>query len=71
MNDIIDDFYLKYMECLNTKDRDICDKYYLPAVLDTRRAIDIPTPIKPKTPVEQQGYKQAWRFVNRGNFIRK
>jgi len=61
MNDIIDDFYLKYMECLNTKDRDICDKYYL----------DIPTPIKTKTPVEQQGYKQAWRFVNRGNFIRK
>jgi len=54
MNEIIDDFYLKYMECLNTKDKDLCDKYYL----------DRPTPKKTE-------HKQTWRFVSRGNFIKK
>ena len=53
MNEIIEDFYLKYIECLNSKDRDICDLYYLN--------------LKPT----KKTHKDTWRFVNRGNFIKK
>jgi len=61
MNDIIDDMYLKYIECLETKDKDLCNFFYL----------NRPTPITIKTSTEEKGYKETWRFVNRGNFVKK
>ena len=65
MNDIIEQHYIKYFECLSTNDKDICDNMYL----------NSPTPLITKKQVEQQGKKQAhkntWRFVNRGNFLKK
>ena len=61
MNDLIEEHYIKYFECLNTNDRDICDNIYL----------NSPAPLKPKNKGKEQGYKQAWVFVNRGNFVKK
>ena len=61
MNDIIDDMYLKYIECLETKDKDLCNFFYL----------NRPTPITIKTSTEAKGYKDTWRFTTRGNFIKK
>jgi len=29
MNDIIEEHYIRYFECLNTNDKDICNKMYL------------------------------------------
>ena len=54
MNDIIEDHYIKYFECLSTNDKDLCDRFYLNE--------------KKK---ETNKYKETWRFVNRGNFIKK
>lgn len=61
MNDIIDDMYLKYIECLETKSKNICDFVYLNRT----------TPLKIKKPVEEQVFKDTWRFVNRGNFVKR
>lgn len=54
MNDIMETFYLRYMECLNTNSKDICDKFYL----------NIPSD-------KEKKHKDTWRFVNRGNFVKK
>ena len=71
MNDIIEEHYIKYFECLNTNDKDICNKMYLniPLKADTCGAIQ--QPIKQKKQGREQVYKQTWKFVNRGNFIKK
>ena len=61
MNDIIEEHYIKYFECLNTNDKDICNTMYL----------NIQPPIKQKKQGKEQVYKQTWKFVNRGNFIKK
>jgi len=61
MNELIEEHYIKYFECLNTNDRDICDNIYLSS----------PAPLKPKNKGKEQEYKQAWVFVNRGNFVKK
>ena len=61
MNDIIEEHYIKYFECLNTTDKDICNTMYL----------NIQAPLKPKIQGKEQVYKQAWVFINRGNFIKK
>ena len=61
MNDIIEEHYIKYFECLNTNDKDICNKMYL----------NIPPYVKTKKQGKEQVYKQTWKFVNRGNFIKK
>ena len=61
MNDIIEEHYIRYFECLNTNDKDICNKMYL----------NIQQPIKQKKQGREQVYKQTWKFVNRGNFIKK
>ena len=61
MNDIIDDMYLKYIECLETKDKDLCNFFYL----------NTPTPIPIKNSVEEQVFKDTWRFTTRGNFIKR
>ena len=76
MNDLIEEHYIKYFECLNTNDRDICDNIYLnspktrPASVGLSCAT-IQAPLKPKNKGKEQGYKQAWVFVNRGNFVKK
>tara|TARA_R100000541_G_scaffold2934_1_gene9499 strand:+ start:957 stop:1136 length:180 start_codon:yes stop_codon:yes gene_type:complete len=59
MNELIEEHYLKYFECLNNNDKDICNNIYL----------NNQPPLKQKT--KQQDYKQTWVFVNRGNFIKK
>ena len=61
MNDIIDDMYLKYIECLETKDKDLCNFFYL----------NNTTPITIKTSTEEQVFKDTWRFTTRGNFVKK
>ena len=61
MNDIIEEHYIRYFECLNTNDKDICNKMYL----------NIQPPTKQKKQGREQVYKQTWKFVNRGNFIKK
>lgn len=57
MNDIIEDHYIKYFECLSINDKDICDRFYLSE--------------KKKETDKKSKYKNTWRFVNRGNFIKK
>ena len=74
MNDIIDDMYLKYIECLETKDKDLCNFFYLNN--NSNAIIKNPvfcntTPITIKTSTEEKGYKDTWRFVNRGKFVKK
>jgi len=62
MNEIIEDYYLKYIECLSTKDKKICDNLYLN---------NIP-PLSPKKPLTISKEKQAWKYdINRGNFKKK
>ena len=61
MNELIEEHYIKYFECLNNNDKDICNNIYL----------DSPPPLKPKNKGKEQGYKRAWVFVNRGNFVKK
>tara|TARA_B100000902_G_C27261149_1_gene890829 strand:+ start:809 stop:979 length:171 start_codon:yes stop_codon:yes gene_type:complete len=56
MNDIIEDHYIKYFECLSGNDKDICDKLYLGDKKEVNK---------------NNKYKNTWRFVNRGNFIKK
>ena len=55
MNEISEDIYIRYFECLRTTDKDICDQVYLP---------------KPK-PKPKPTCKDVWKFRTRGNFLVK
>jgi len=54
MNVIIEDLYIRYMECLSINERKTCDELYLPNKINNK---DV--------------YKENWKFVNRGNFIKR
>ena len=69
MNDIIEDHYIKYFECLSGNDKDICDKLYLGDKKEVNNSNAI---IKIGDFCNKNNkYKNTWRFVNRGNFIKK
>lgn len=71
MNDIIEDHYIKYFECLSINDKNICDKLYLgEKKKETDKKSKYEVSKKPQ-PHQKCGFKNTWRFVNRGNFIKK
>ena len=81
MNEIIEDYYLKYIECLSTKDKKICDNLFLfftenkkqtkNPVFSLTSLNNIP-PLSPKKPLTISKEKQAWKYdINRGNFKKK
>jgi len=75
MNEIMDEYYLKYMECLSTKDKKICDELFLfftENKKQTKNPVFSLASLSPKKPLTITKEKQAWKYdLNRGNFRKK